>query len=97
MCNNKPDLFAICESNLHGGFLDTDFLVPGYLPMHCNDSTHMHGLGSMFEIAFLSEDINEPFMCFRLALLHSTAYILPSPFTIFILRCGGRCVQKYRL
>ena len=45
MCNNKSDLFAICESDSHGGILDTDFLVPGYLPMHPKDSTHMHCLG----------------------------------------------------
>ena len=27
-------------------------------------------------------DINEPFMCFRLALMHSTTYILPLSFAI---------------
>ena len=47
ICNNKPDLFTLCESNLHGGIFDKDFLVPRYFPMHRKDSTHTHthGLG----------------------------------------------------
>ena len=78
--NNKPGLYALCESNLHGAILDTDFLVPGYFPMHCKDSTHVHGLGMYFRDSLpiacdqILEDINEPFMCFRLSLLHSTTH-----------------------
>ena len=81
MSDNKPDILALCETNLHEGILDSDFLIQGYLPIHRKDSTHMHGLGVYVRDSLpiardqTLEDINEPFMCFRLALLHSTTYI----------------------
>ena len=81
MHKNKPDIFALCETNLHDNTQDSDFQLPGYLPIHRKDAGHMHGLGvyakSNLPIArepTLEED-NESYMCFRLALLHSTTYI----------------------
>ena len=32
MLKNNPDIFALCETNLHGGIQDSDFQLPGYLP-----------------------------------------------------------------
>ena len=81
MHKNKPDIFALCETNLHDNTQDSDFQLPGYLPIHRKDAGHMHGLGvyakSNLPIArepTLEED-NESYMCFRLALLHSTTNI----------------------
>ena len=81
LLENSPDIFALSESNLHEGILDADFLVPGYLPIHRKDSGHMHGLGVYVRCSLpiarnlVLEDNNEAFMCFRLALMHSTTYI----------------------
>ena len=81
LLKNNPDIFALSESNLHDGILDSDFLVPGYLPIHRKDSGHMHGLGVYIQCNLpiardlILEDSNESFMCFRLALMHSTTYI----------------------
>ena len=81
MLKNKPDIFALCETNLHEDVLDADVQLPGYLPIHRKDSGNMHGLGvyvkSNLPIAreYTLEDEKESFMCFRLALLHTTTYI----------------------
>ena len=45
MHKNKPDIFALCETNLHDNTQDSDFQLPGYLPIHRKDAGHMHGLG----------------------------------------------------
>ena len=45
MLRNKPDILALCETNLHDNILDSDFQLPGYLPIHCKDAGHMHDLG----------------------------------------------------
>ena len=95
MHKNKPDIFALCETNLHDNTQDSDFQLPDYLPIHRKDAGHMHGLGvyamSNLPIArepTLEED-NESYMCFRLALLHSTTYIFLISFAIFIIVfCG---------
>ena len=94
MCNNRSDLFTLC-------ILDADFLHQNTCQCIARISHTWMVLACMFEIAFLLlvtlEDINEPFRCFRLALLHSTTYILPLPFTIVtVLLCDGRCVQQHR-
>ena len=76
MLKNKLDIFALCET-----IQDSDFQVPGYLPIHRNDAGHMHGLcvyaKSNFPIAreTILEDENESDMCFRLAPLHSITFI----------------------
>ena len=81
MLKNNPDIFALCETHLHDDIQDSDFQLPGYLPIHREDAGHMHGLGvyvkSNLPIAreTILEDENESHMCFRLALLHSTTFI----------------------
>ena len=80
MFKNNPDIFAVCETNLHD-IQDSDFQLPSYLPIHRKDAGHMHGRGvyvkSNFPIARenILEDENESYMCFHLALLHSTNFL----------------------
>ena len=45
MLENNPDIFALYETNLHEDIQDSDFQLPGYLPIHCNDAGLMHSLG----------------------------------------------------
>ena len=43
---NNPDIIALCETNLHDNIQDSDFQLPGYLPIHRkNAAGHMHDLG----------------------------------------------------
>ena len=45
LANSSPDLLALSETNLSSNFADSDFSIPGYLPIIRKDSpTHMHGL-----------------------------------------------------
>lgn len=78
----KPDILALCETNLDDSISNSHFDVPGYLPLIRKDSvTFMHGLGVLVrdnlpisrEITF--EDPDKPFLCFRLSLLQSTSYL----------------------
>ena len=78
---NSPDFLALSETNLNPGISSSDFLVDGYLPLQRMDSKyHMHGLGvyvrNNLPIARESsfESPGHSFMCFRLALLHTTSY-----------------------
>ena len=79
--SNKPDVLALSETNLQEDILDADFSVKGYLPIRRKDSTHMLGLGVYIREGLpMARDQsleieNQPFMCFRLALLHSTTYM----------------------
>ena len=41
---NNPDIFALSETNLHDDIQDSDFQLPGYLPIHRKDAGHMHVL-----------------------------------------------------
>ena len=81
MLKNNPDIFALCETNLHDDIQDPDFQLSGYLSIHRKDAGHMHDLGvyvkSNLPIAreTILEDENEAYMCFRLALQHSTIFI----------------------
>ena len=81
MLKNNSDIFALCETNLHDDIHDSDVQLHGYLPIQRKDAGHMHGLGvyvkSNLPIAreTILEDENESYMCFRLALLHSTTFI----------------------
>ena len=81
MLEYNPDIFALCETNLHDDIQDSDFQLPSYLPIHRKEAGHMHGLGvyvkSNLPIAreTILEDENKSDMCFRLALLHSTTFI----------------------
>ena len=80
--SSSPDILALCETNLNSSIPSSDFLVPGYLPLFRKDSEcHMHGLGLYARESIPLarqpdlEDCREPFMCFRLSLLHSTSYL----------------------
>ena len=79
---SSPDIFALSESNLNPTIRSEDFSVSGYLPIIRKDSqTNMHGLAVYVRESLPAsrqvnlEDPNQPFMCFRLSLLHSTSYI----------------------
>jgi len=79
---SSPDILALCETNLNSSISSSDFSVDGYLPLSRLDSdTHMHGLGvfvrDTLPIARVPdlESPNHAFMCFRVALLHSTTFI----------------------
>ena len=37
MLKNNLDIFALCKTNLHDNIQDSDFQLPGYLPIHRND------------------------------------------------------------
>ena len=43
MLKNNPDIFALCETNLHDDIQDTDFQLPGYLPIHSKGGGHIQG------------------------------------------------------
>ena len=43
MLKNKPDIFALRETNLHEDVLDADVQLHGYLPIHRKDSGNMPG------------------------------------------------------
>ena len=82
LANSSPDLLALSETNLSSNFADSDFSIPGYLPIIRKDSsTHMHGLAVYARDTLpISREVHlekptEPFMCFRLSLLHSTSYL----------------------
>ena len=81
MLKNNPDIFTLCETYLHDDIQDSDFQLSGYLPIHRKDAGHMHGLGvyvkSNLPIARVTILVDEykPYMCFRLALLHSAIFI----------------------
>ena len=82
LANSSPDLLALSETNLSSNFADSDFCIPGYLPIIRKDSsTHMHGLAVYARDTLpISREVHlekptEPFMCFRLSLLHSTSYL----------------------
>ena len=89
MLKNKPDIFALCETNLHGDIQNSDFQLHGYLPIHCKDVGHMQSICralvfTLRAIFQLLEDENESCICFHFALLHSTTwYVVTSmPITL---------------
>ena len=45
MLKDNPDIFTPCETDLHDDVQDSDFQLPGYLPIHRKDAGHMHCLG----------------------------------------------------
>ena len=88
---NYPDIFALCETNLHDDIQDSDFQLRGFLPNHRKDAGHMHGIGDYLKSNLLIvgetilEDENESYM---FSVGSSTFYYLVS-FSIFIiLNCG---------
>ena len=49
MLKNNPDIFALCETDLHDDIQDYDFQLHGYLPIHHNVAGHMHSLDVYFK------------------------------------------------
>ena len=79
--SNSPDILTLCETNLDHSIDSGNFSVRGYLPLIQKDSgTHMHGLavyvkeGLPFAWDLSLENSADPYLCFRLALLHSVSY-----------------------
>ena len=82
--NASPHMLALCETGLDSNDMTGHLYIPGYSPIiakHDHLNRHGHGLGVYVKEGFpcgrdLShEDANSPYMCFRIALLHSTAFI----------------------
>ena len=78
---NLPDILALSKTNLDDVVDSNSFIVEGYIPLICNDSsTHMHDLGVFVKEGLpLGQEISletfgDSYMCFRLALLHSVSY-----------------------
>ena len=80
----SPHILSLCETGLDSCDTTGDLFIPGYFPIitkHDPLNRHGHGLGVYVKEGFpcgrdLShEDADSPYMCFRIALLHSTAYI----------------------
>ena len=79
--SNTPDIRALCETKLNDSIESLDFSVRGYLPlMQKVSTTDMHGLavyvkeGLPFAQDLSVENSTDPYLCFRLALLHSLSY-----------------------
>ena len=80
---NRPDVLALCETNLDSTVSSSSLGVDGYLPLFRKDScTHMHGLGVYVRDSLPSaraydyESPSHSFMCFKLLLFGSAAYYL---------------------
>ena len=80
----SPHFISLSETGLNPAISNTEFSIPGYCPLitkHDPLNCHGHGLGGYVKEGFpcgrdtSHEDIGSPYMCFRLALLHSTAFI----------------------
>ena len=84
LSTKSPDILALCETELDESISDREFDVPGFstpATKHDHLNRHMHGLGVYIKDGLpcardtSHEDLNSPFMCFRMALLHSTTYL----------------------
>ena len=82
--NTSPHFIALSETGLDQSISNREFDIPGYCPLISKYdplNRQGHGLGVYVKEGFpcgrdtSHEDANSPFMCFRLALLHSTAFI----------------------
>ena len=89
--SNSPDILALCETNLDDSIGSGNFSVRGYLPLiQKYSSTDMHGLavyvkeGLPFAWDLSLENSADSYLCFRLALLHSSVLLLfPLSITFF--------------
>ena len=79
--SNSPDILALCETNLDDSIDSGNFSMRGYLLLIRKDSsTYTHGLAVYVEEGFLfTRDLSlqnsaDPYLCFRLDLLHSVSY-----------------------
>ena len=82
LANSSPDILAISESKLTTLVADSDLNAPGYRSIIRKDAPNdKHGLAIYVKSSLpISrqpdfEDQSQPFMCFRLSLLHSTSYL----------------------
>ena len=82
--NTSPHLISLSETGLDPSISNREFDIPGYHPLitkHDPLNRHGHGLGVYVKEGFpcgrdtSHEDADSPYMCFRLALLHSTTFI----------------------
>ena len=65
MLKNNPDIFALCETNLHDDIQDSDFQLPDRMLGIC-----IRAIFRLLERLFLR--MKNSLRCFHLALLHST-------------------------
>ena len=74
---------ALCETNLDDSISEREFDVPGYstlITKHDHLNRHLHGLGVYIKDGLPCardislDELNSPYMCFRMTLLHSTTY-----------------------
>ena len=79
--SDSPDILALCETNLNDTIDSGNFFVRDCLPLIRKDSiTHMNGLAVYVKERLLfARDLSvknsaDSYLCFRLALLHSTSY-----------------------
>ena len=79
--SNSPNILALCETNLDDSIDSGNFDVKDYLPLIRKDYiTHMHGLavyvkeGLPFARDLSLENSAYSYLCFQLALLHSSSY-----------------------
>ena len=79
--SSSSDILAPCETNLDDSIDSGYFSVRGYLALIEKDSTtHMHGLAVFMKerLPFARdlplENTADPYLCFRLALLHLVSY-----------------------
>ena len=82
LSTKSPDILALCETGLDESISDREFDVPGFSTLVTkHDHLNMHCLGVYIKDGLpcardtSHEDLNSPFMCFRMALLHSTTYL----------------------
>ena len=80
--SNSPEILALCETNLDDLIDSRNFSVRSYLPLIRKDSgTYMDGLtvylteGLPFAQNLSLGNSADPYLCFRLALLHSVSHL----------------------
>ena len=85
---NSLETLVLCDKNLDDSIDSGNFSIRGYFPLIRNDSiTHMHGLavyvkeGLPFARDLSLENSADSYLCFRLALLHSSVLL---PFSLSI-------------
>ena len=80
----NPDLMFFSESGLNPSLSTEEFNIPGFSAMttkHDPQNRHGHGLCAYIKDGFpcgrdiSQEDPDLPYMCFRVALVHSTSFI----------------------
>ena len=83
--SNSPDILALCETNLDDSINSGNFSVRRYLPLIRKDYiTYMHGLAVYVKEGLpLARDLSlensaDPYLHFRLALLHSVSCLFSS-------------------